>query len=172
MDTRPVILLSVLIAGPAIGAPHLQAVVDTSRTASNAARITRTHAANPVQSFTRSQLCVGPSTRECSGAISAALQGARRPAAASTPGLEVHRADIERILGTHTAALSDADSSAAALHAGPLAFRDQEPLVRRVQRIGKEGIQFVKMPRGQQGEFTVGISRKGMLGFSLKTSSD
>jgi hypothetical protein len=44
--------------------------------------------------------------------------------------------------------------------------------VRRLERIGKEGIAFVRVPRGPGRELVIGINRKGVLGFQLRQVSD
>jgi hypothetical protein len=54
----------------------------------------------------------------------------------------------------------------------PLRFQKRAPWVRRLETLGKEGIPFVRMPRGPESELIVGINRKGMLGFELKQVSN
>ena len=54
----------------------------------------------------------------------------------------------------------------------PLRFQKRAPWVRRLGTIGKEGIPFVRVPRGPQSEFIVGINRKGVLGFQLKQTAN
>lgn len=178
MDKRALLLFA-LVAGPAFADPHIQQAILESPRSNNGPTprmpLAGAHSASAPERRSSSDLCVTPgSNARCTSALTAALSTIRNPVTrASTPGLEVHRADLERILGAHPVALSDAAANAAlARTAGPLPFRDSEPLVRRVEKIGKEGIQFVHRPRGQQGELSVGISRHGTLGFSLKTSSD
>jgi hypothetical protein len=55
---------------------------------------------------------------------------------------------------------------------GPLRFQKRAPWVRRLERIGKEGIAFVRVPRGPGRELVIGINRKGVLGFQLRQVSD
>lgn len=50
----------------------------------------------------------------------------------------------------------------------PLRFQKRAPWVRRLEAIGKEGIAFVRVPRGQDRELVIGISRRGVLGVQLK----
>ena len=54
----------------------------------------------------------------------------------------------------------------------PLRFQKRAPWVRRLERVGKEGITFVRVPRGPGRELAIGISRKGVLGFQLRDVSD
>lgn len=166
------LLASALTSGPALAAPHLEAVISSRTAASHEARLPGSRARAKSPAVNHSDLCLGAASAGCSGVLNAVLMRVRRPSPASTPGLEVHRADVEKILGSHPMLLTDAAATSAAVRAGTLPFRDQQPLVRRVEKISKEGIQFVRMQRRQQGEFSVGISRKGTLGFLLKTSSD
>jgi hypothetical protein len=56
--------------------------------------------------------------------------------------------------------------------AEPLRFQKRAPWVRRLERLGKEGIVFVRVPRGPGRELAIGISRKGILGFQLRQTSD
>jgi hypothetical protein len=56
--------------------------------------------------------------------------------------------------------------------AEPLHFQKRAPWVRRLERIGKEGIAFVRVPRGPGRELVIGINRKGMLGFQLRDAAD
>jgi hypothetical protein len=55
---------------------------------------------------------------------------------------------------------------------GPLRFQKRAPWVRRLEKIGKEGITFVRVPRGPERELVIGINRKGVLGFQLRQVSD
>ena len=90
-------------------------------------------------------LCVNSSGhRECQAAFAAALRSANLPAAVETTA-EAHE---------------------------PLRFQKRAAWVRRLETIGKEGIPFVRVPRGPENELVVGIDRKGMLGFSLRQVSD
>jgi hypothetical protein len=54
----------------------------------------------------------------------------------------------------------------------PLRFQKRAPWVRRLERIGKEGIAFVRLPRGPDRELVIGVNRKGVLGFQLRQLSD
>jgi hypothetical protein len=54
----------------------------------------------------------------------------------------------------------------------PLRFQKRAPWVRRLERIGKEGIAFVRVPQGPGRELVIGINRKGRLGFQLRQVSD
>jgi hypothetical protein len=54
----------------------------------------------------------------------------------------------------------------------PLKFQKHAPWVRALETIGKEGIPFVRMPRGPESELVVGINRKGLLGFQLKQTAN
>lgn len=54
----------------------------------------------------------------------------------------------------------------------PLRFQKRAPWVRRLETIGKEGIPFVRLPRGPESELVVGINRKGVLGFQLKQTAN
>ena len=56
--------------------------------------------------------------------------------------------------------------------AQPLHFQKHAPWVRRLETIGKEGIPFVRIPRGPDREVVVGINRKGVLGVSLHERRD
>jgi hypothetical protein len=54
----------------------------------------------------------------------------------------------------------------------PLRFHKRAAWVRRIETVGKEGIPFVRVPRGPENELVVGIDRNGVLGFSLRQVSD
>lgn len=54
----------------------------------------------------------------------------------------------------------------------PLRFHKRAAWVRRLETVGKEGIPFVRVPRGPENELVVGIDRNGVLGFSLRQVSD
>jgi hypothetical protein len=54
----------------------------------------------------------------------------------------------------------------------PLRFHKRAAWVRRLETIGKEGIPFMRVPRGPDNELVVGIDRNGVLGFSLQKTSD
>lgn len=54
----------------------------------------------------------------------------------------------------------------------PLRFQKRAPWVRRLETIGKEGIPFVRVPRGPESELVVGINRKGVLGFQLRQTAN
>jgi hypothetical protein len=56
--------------------------------------------------------------------------------------------------------------------AQPLQFQKRAPWVPRLERRGKEGIPFVRVPRGPDSELVVGINRKGRLGFEMKRIND
>jgi hypothetical protein len=53
----------------------------------------------------------------------------------------------------------------------PLRFHKRAAWVRRLETVGKEGIPFVRVPRGPENELVVGIDRNGVLGFSLRQVS-
>ncbi len=98
-----------------------------------------------VRKLTRDMLCVNSSGhRECQAAFAAALRSADLPAAVET-----------------TAEARE-----------PLRFQKGAAWMRRLETIGKEGIPFMRVPRGPENELVVGIDRKGMLGFSLRQDSD
>jgi len=50
----------------------------------------------------------------------------------------------------------------------PLQFQKRAPWVRRLERLGKEGIPFIRKPQGPDSELIIGINRKGRLGFEVK----
>lgn len=64
------------------------------------------------------------------------------------------------------------EGEAAADAQQPLRFHKRAAWVRRLETIGKEGVPFMRVPRGPENELVVGIDRKGMLGFSLRQVSD
>jgi hypothetical protein len=66
------------------------------------------------------------------------------------------------------------DASTAHRHHGmqPLRFQKRAPWVRRLETLGKEGLPFVRVPRGPESELVVGINRKGVLGFEIKQVSN
>ena len=53
----------------------------------------------------------------------------------------------------------------------PLRFHKRAAWIRRLETVGKEGIPFVRVPRGEDRELVVGIDRNGVLGFSLQQAS-
>ena len=78
---------------------------------------------------------------------------------------------------TFAAVLQSADSLPSALDERatahePLRFHKRAAWVRRLETVGKEGIPFVRVPRGPENELVVGIDRNGVLGFSLRQVSD
>jgi hypothetical protein len=56
--------------------------------------------------------------------------------------------------------------------AEPLRFHKRAAWIRKLETIGKEGIPFMRVPRGPDNELVVGIDRNGVLGFSLQNTSD
>jgi hypothetical protein len=56
--------------------------------------------------------------------------------------------------------------------AEPLRFHKRAAWIRKLETIGKEGIPFMRVPRGPDNELVVGIDRNGVLGFSLQKASD
>lgn len=94
---------------------------------------------------------------------------------------------FERALGTNAAAApgpsaaassagaagADVDGAGAANPAGemlagePLHFSSKPEWVRRLDRLGREGLPFARMPRGPDHELVIGINRKGVLGAFL-----
>ena len=54
----------------------------------------------------------------------------------------------------------------------PLRFQKHPRWVRRLETISKEGIPFVRVPRGPGRELVVGIDRKGVLGISLHQKTE
>ncbi len=54
----------------------------------------------------------------------------------------------------------------------PLRFHERASWVRRLETIGKEGIPFMRVPRGPENELVVGIDRNGVLGFSLQKAGE
>jgi hypothetical protein len=102
----------------------------------------RTH---PLRKLSPGQLCLDSGTsRECEAEFAAVFQRAALPAEF-----------------VHVAAAQ-----------APLHFPKRAAWVRRLETIGKEGIPFMRVPRGPENELVVGIDRKGMLGFSLRQISD
>ena len=98
-------------------------------------------------------LCVNvDSNPTCDAAFAAALQSVNSPA------------DVV------VTAPRDADTSSHGMQ--PLRFQKRAPWVRRLETIGKEGIPFVRVPRGPESELIVGINRKGVLGFQLKQTAN
>jgi hypothetical protein len=53
----------------------------------------------------------------------------------------------------------------------PLRFHKRAAWIRKLETIGKEGIPFMRVPRGPDNELVVGIDRNGVLGFSLQKTS-
>ena len=99
-------------------------------------------------------LCLTPSSNpECQAAFNAALRSELEPA-----DVVVTASGSAEVVGPRGAQ--------------PLHFQKHAPWVRRLETIGKEGIPFVRIPRGPDSEVVVGINRKGVLGFSLKQKSD
>jgi hypothetical protein len=56
--------------------------------------------------------------------------------------------------------------------AEPLRFHKRAAWIRKLETIGKEGIPFMRVPRGPDNELVVGIDRNGVLGFSLQKTGD
>jgi hypothetical protein len=102
----------------------------------------RTH---QLRKLSPGQLCLDAGTsRECEAEFAAVFQRASLPA------------ELTQGASTHA----------------PLRFQKRAAWVRRLETIGKEGIPFMRVPRGPENELVVGIDRKGMLGVSLRQISD
>ncbi len=100
----------------------------------------------PTRRLSAETLCVSPSAqRECQAEFAAALQAAILPAA-----------------------ITEDPASATE----PLRFHKRASWIRRLETIGKEGIPFMRVPRGPDNELVLGIDRNGVLGFSLQKTSD
>lgn len=87
---------------------------------------------------------------DCKAAFAAALQSAADPeeVVVTAPGsglMKVGRTQVQ-----------------------PLQFQKRAPWVRRLERLGKEGIPFVRRSPGPDSELVIGINRKGRLGFEVK----
>lgn len=54
----------------------------------------------------------------------------------------------------------------------PLRFHKRAAWMRRLESIGKEGIPFMRVPRGPNNELVLGIDRNGVLGFSFQQTGD
>lgn len=103
-------------------------------------------------------LCMNAgSNSECEAAFAAALRSSTALGASMEPADVVVSASAPAMVGPRGAE--------------PLHFQKRAPWVRRLETIGKEGIPFVRVPRGPDSELVVGINRKGVLGFSLKQTS-
>jgi hypothetical protein len=99
-------------------------------------------------------LCLAPgSSAACQATFSAALRNTLAPA-----DVVVSASGSAEIVGPRGAQ--------------PLRFQKHAPWVRRLETIGKEGIPFVRIPHGTDQEVVVGISRKGVLGVSLRERRD
>lgn len=97
------------------------------------------------------------------------------------PCLDATRPDCRRVfeaaLGSMPAAappvagaagLDPGDAVADDASAGePLHFSSKPEWMRRLDRLGREGLPFVRMPRGPDRELVIGINRKGVLGAFL-----
>jgi hypothetical protein len=96
--------------------------------------------------LSREMLCVSPgASHACQATFAAVLQSA-----AARPAALDDRATAQQ----------------------PLRFHKRAAWVRRIETVGKEGIPFVRVPRGPENELVVGIDRNGVLGFSLRQVSD
>ena len=103
-----------------------------------------------VPRITIASLCLAPrSNPECEATFNAALRSALAPA-----GVAVTADGSTQIVGPHGVQ--------------PLPFQKHAPWVRRLETLGKEGIPFMRIPRGPDREVVVGINRKGVLGVSLQ----
>jgi hypothetical protein len=101
-------------------------------------------AARNVPGISRERLCVNPgASHECQAAFAAALQSTLMPVALEDDA--AHQ---------------------------PLRFHKRAAWMRRLETLGKEGIPFMRVPRGPDNELVVGIDRKGVLGFSLQQVSE
>ncbi|HEU4625762.1 MAG TPA: hypothetical protein VFS52_13410 [Steroidobacteraceae bacterium] len=103
------------------------------------------------------RFCIGPgavmsvtSSTECAASFAHAVQGAD---------------DTEQVVVTAPAVTT-------LKGAEPLHFQKRAPWVRRLEKIGKEGIAFVRVPRGPDRELVIGINRKGVLGFQVRPVAD
>jgi hypothetical protein len=105
-------------------------------------------------------LCVNvDSNPTCDAAFAAALQSVNTSASAANESADI----------VVTAARA-ANTGSHGMQ--PLKFQKRAPWVRRLETIGKEGIPFVRVPRGPESELIVGINRKGVLGFQLKQTAN
>jgi hypothetical protein len=121
------------------------AFADSADLGDTPSQLTRHRAVRPLE-----QLCVGPgSNAECAASFAAALKSAE-----TTPELVVAATSLQPAVGLRGAT--------------PLRFQKRAPWVRRLETLGKEGLPFVRVPRGPDNELVIGINRKGVLGFQLK----
>lgn len=107
-----------------------------------------------IRALSPGELCMGPGSNvACSATFAAAVHSAAQldaaaPAAAGSATLEGPQG------------------------AEPLRFQRHARWVRRLETISKEGIPFVRVPRGPGRELVVGIDRKGVLGISLHQKTE
>jgi hypothetical protein len=120
----------------------------------SAAKVAVAKSAPRMRHLSTATLCMSPGSNvECEAAFAAALES------------NLQAPDV-------VVAASGSADVAGPRGAEPLHFQKRAAWVRRLETIGKEGIPFVRIPRGPDSELVVGIDRKGMLGFSLKQTSD
>jgi hypothetical protein len=120
---------------------------------SGASEATTSPPRRPVR-LSAASLCLAPgSNPDCEATFNAALRSVLAPA-----DVVVTASGSAEIVGPRGAE--------------PLHFQKRAPWVRRLETIGKEGIPFVRIPRGPDHEVVVGINRKGVLGVSLRERRD
>ncbi len=114
----------------------------------------RLHTSDVLASRKAMNLCFEPgSSFDCQAAFAAAL------------GSSDESADV-------VVTVSSAADVRGPAGAEPLHFQKRAPWVRRMETLSKEGIPFIRVPRGPDKELVVGINRKGMLGFTLTQTGD
>jgi hypothetical protein len=141
-----VIAASMLLAPTAVSAASELITIEPVRTS---VAVLPVRHVTPLRPLSAANLCLAPSSNPaCEATFNAALRSALAPA-----DVVVTAEGSAEIVGPRGAR--------------PLRFQKHAPWVRRLETIGKEGIPFMRIPRGPDREVVVGINRKGVLGVSL-----
>jgi hypothetical protein len=113
-----------------------------------------------VKSPPRMDLCVGGArTASCRAALDTALHAAAQPVVLQGRPHSSH--------GFYASDVVVSESREPL----PVKFNTDPQWKKRAILVAHEGLTFLRMPQGGGREFTVGINRHGILGFSLKDSS-
>jgi hypothetical protein len=115
-----------------------------------------------VKNAPRMDLCVGLSrTPNCRAALDTALRSAA-PIIALKGGAQAPHASYAQVT---TGAAPESQQSMA------LKFNTDPQWKKRALTMAHEGLTLLRMPQSGNREFTVGITRRGMLGFALKDTT-
>jgi hypothetical protein len=115
-----------------------------------------------VKNAPRMDLCVGLArTPNCRAALDTALRSATQIVALKG-GVQLQHASYSQV---------EAGAGAESQQSMALKFNTDPQWKKRALAMAHEGLTLLRMPQSGNREFTVGITRRGMLGFALKDTT-